>query len=70
MRKTSRKLYRLGDSKVIAGVCGGLGEYFNVDPVLFRVLFVLLALADGAGVVGYGILWFIVPKSHIVENNN
>ncbi len=70
MGKTSKKLHRSGNSKIVAGVCGGLGEHFDVDPVLFRVLFILLALADGAGVLAYGILWFIVPKSRIVENNN
>ena len=70
MSKTKKKLRREGEGKVLAGVCNGLGEHFNVDPVLFRVLFILLALADGVGILAYGILWFVVPKQNIVENNN
>jgi phage shock protein PspC (stress-responsive transcriptional regulator) len=47
---------------MIAGVCGGLGEYFNVDPVIARVIFVLLALINGIGLLAYLILWLIVPQ--------
>jgi phage shock protein C len=48
---------------MIAGICGGLGEYFNVDPVIVRVIFILLAFADAIGILAYLILWIIVPKS-------
>lgn len=47
---------------MLAGVCGGLGEYFNVDPTLVRLAFVLLALPGGLpGVIPYAIMWIIVP---------
>ncbi len=46
---------------MIAGVCGGLGEYFGVDPVLFRVLFVVLTLVGGTALVAYIILWVVIP---------
>lgn len=62
MSKTSKRLHRTGDKKVVAGVCGGLGEHFDMDPVLFRVLFILFALADGIGILAYAILWLVVPK--------
>lgn len=49
---------------MLGGVCGGLGEYFDLDPVLFRILFALLALGGvGSGVVAYFLLWLIVPEA-------
>ena len=45
-----------------AGVCGGLAEYFNLDPTLIRVLFIVLAVLGGSGVILYIALWIIVPK--------
>lgn len=59
-----KQLYRSTTNKKIAGVCGGLGEYFNVDPTLIRVAFVLLALPGGLpGVIPYVILWIVVPEA-------
>jgi len=58
-----KKLYRSPKEKVIAGVCGGLAEYFSTDPVLVRVIAVLLAFAThGAAVIGYIIAWVIIPS--------
>lgn len=56
------KLYRSKSNRIIAGVCGGLGEYFKVDPTLIRLLWVLLSLSGGAGVVAYIIAWVIIPE--------
>lgn len=57
-----KRLYRSRDSKILGGVCGGLGEYFNIDPVIFRVIFVLLMLPGGLpGIIPYAVLWLIVP---------
>ena len=56
-----RKLYRSRNDSRIAGVCGGLGEYLEIDPTLVRLIFVLLALTGGHGVLLYIILWLIVP---------
>jgi phage shock protein C len=58
----TRKLYRSKTNRQLAGVCGGLAEYFNVDATLIRVLFVLLAVLGGSGVVLYVAMWIIVPK--------
>jgi len=58
----SKKLYRSHDNRVIGGVCTGLGDYFGVDPVLIRLVFVALALVNGMGVLAYLILWLIVPE--------
>lgn len=58
-----KRLYRSPTDKVVAGVCGGLGEYFNIDPVFVRVIAVLLALfTHGFGFVAYIISWIIIPK--------
>jgi len=45
----------------IAGVCGGLGEYFELDPVLFRAAFLVLILAGGLGILLYLALWLVIP---------
>lgn len=61
--ETTKRLYRSRTNRKIEGVCGGLGEYFNVDPTLVRVLFVLMALAGGPGVILYIILWMVIPEA-------
>jgi phage shock protein C len=58
----ARKLYRSTTNRKLAGVCGGLAQYFNVDATLIRVLFVLLAVLGGSGLVLYLAMWIIVPK--------
>jgi phage shock protein C len=57
-----RKLYRSRTNRQLAGVCGGLAEHFNVDATLLRVLFVVLAVLGGSGVVIYVAMWIIVPQ--------
>jgi phage shock protein C len=56
-----RKLYRSRSQRMLAGVCGGLAEYFNVDATLIRVLFLVLAVFGGTGLVIYVVMWLIVP---------
>jgi phage shock protein C len=58
----SRQLTRSETNKRIAGVCGGIGEYFGIDPVLVRVGFVVAGLM-GWGVLLYVVLWIVLPKS-------
>ena len=58
-----RKLYRSQSQRMIAGVCGGLAEYFNVDATLIRVLFLILAVFGGSGLVIYVVMWIIVPDA-------
>lgn len=57
-----RRLYRSRDDAILGGVCGGIGQYLGVDPTLVRVVFAVLALASGVGVLLYLLLWFIVPR--------
>jgi len=60
----TKRLYRSKENRVIAGVCGGLGEFFNVDPTIFRIIAVLLLLPGGApGLIPYLILWVLVPNN-------
>ena len=57
-----RRLYRSRDDEVIAGVCGGLGKYFDLDSTLFRIGFVLLVFAGGAGILAYVLAWIFIPE--------
>lgn len=57
-----KRLYRSRKDKKIAGVCGGLGEYFNVDPVFFRIAFLIATLIWGGGLIIYLIMWLWIPK--------
>jgi phage shock protein PspC (stress-responsive transcriptional regulator) len=62
--KRKRRLYRDPDHRVIGGVCGGLGAYFNMDPVILRIIFVaLLFITGGTAFLAYIILWIAVPKA-------
>jgi phage shock protein PspC (stress-responsive transcriptional regulator) len=58
-----RRLYRDPDSQVIGGVCGGVGEYFGVDPVIIRIIFVVFFLLWGAGFLVYILLWIVLPEA-------
>jgi phage shock protein C len=57
-----RKLYRSRSNRQVAGVCGGLAQYFNLDATLIRILFVVLAVLGGSGLLLYVLLWIIVPN--------
>ncbi len=56
-----KRLYRSRTDKKIAGVAGGLAEYFNVDATLVRVILVLLAIFGGGSLLAYLLMWIIVP---------
>ena len=58
-----RPLTRSVSNKIIAGVCGGLGDYFQMDPVLVRITFLILTVCIGWGILFYIILWISVPKA-------
>jgi len=58
----TRKLYRSRTNRKLAGVCGGLAEFFNLDPTLIRVLFVVLAVLGGSGILIYLAMWILVPN--------
>ena len=57
MNRRSRPLYRDPSDKMIGGVCSGLGHYFDIDTVLVRIGFVVVALIGGGGVLAYALLW-------------
>jgi phage shock protein PspC (stress-responsive transcriptional regulator) len=57
-----KKLYRLTEDRKLAGICAGLGEYFDLDPVFFRLFFLASLLFGGLGALGYLLLWIMVPE--------
>ena len=61
-----RRLYRSQHDRIIAGVCGGLGIYFGVNPLLFRILFILLSAAGGLALPLYLLLWIAIPDAREV----
>lgn len=63
---SNQRLFRSQTNKVFAGVCGGLAEYFDVDPVVIRILFVLMVLFGGTGIVLYIAAIIIVPKKPFI----
>lgn len=62
-----RRLFRSENDKIIGGVCGGLANYFGIDAVVMRILFIILAFSFGLGILPYIILWIVVPSSSIQE---
>ena len=58
------RLYRSSTQRMLSGVCGGLGEYFNIDPTLVRIVYILVTIATGVllGIGLYFVLWLIVPS--------
>lgn len=64
METQPKKLYRSTQDKVLFGVCGGLGEYFDVDPIIVRALFVVFALMGGGSIILYIILVLIIPSAN------
>lgn len=61
-----KKLYLSSRGKILAGVCTGLGEYFDIDPVLIRALFIVALFSGGIGAMLYIVLWLIMPKEETV----
>lgn len=57
-----KRLYRSKKDRILGGVCGGIAEYFNLDPVLVRLLWVFFACVAGTGVLAYIIAWIIIPE--------
>jgi phage shock protein PspC (stress-responsive transcriptional regulator) len=59
-----KRLYRSGKERILGGVCGGIGEYLEVDPVVIRLIWVILTLASlGTGILAYIIAWIIIPRN-------
>lgn len=58
----AKRMYLSNQNKVLAGVAGGLGEYFDVDPVLIRIAFVVLIFLNGFGLLAYVVAWIAMPR--------
>lgn len=58
-----KKIYRSQYDRVIAGVCGGIADYFNIDLILVRVIFVLAIFFGGSGVIAYLAAWIVIPEN-------
>jgi phage shock protein C len=63
MTTQQRKLFRSNVNHVIAGICGGLGEYMNVDPTIIRLVWILLTFLGGSGLLLYIIMYFVIPRA-------
>ncbi|MBC8346535.1 MAG: PspC domain-containing protein, partial [Candidatus Marinimicrobia bacterium] len=63
LKETAKRIYRHPDDKILGGVCGGLGALVGIDPVIFRILFILTAFMGGFGGLIYLVMWIIVPKA-------
>ncbi len=57
-----RKLYKLNEGKVIDGVCAGIGEYFDIDPVLVRLVWILFTFMGFSGLIAYVVCALIIPR--------
>ena len=63
-----KRLYRSRQEKVLAGICGGFGEYFEVDPTIMRLALILLVFASGGAVIlAYLLGWIIIPREPLPE---
>lgn len=71
--KTPAKLFRSENDRVVAGVCAGLGEFFQIDATIIRLIFIIVTLFGGGGILLYLILWLIIPSqgsnSEITKEN-
>ncbi len=64
-----KRVYRSDTEKMLGGVCGGLGEYFNIDPTLLRIAFAAATLVHGFGLVVYIVSWIVIPSERKVANS-
>lgn len=62
-----KKLYKIEEGKRIAGVCGGIAEYFDIDPTLVRLAWILFIACGGSGIIAYIIAAIIMPTKSEVE---
>lgn len=63
-----KRLTRDTKNQKIAGVCAGLAKYFNVDPTLVRVLWIISVCALGTGILAYAVCWFVMPEEEATQD--
>lgn len=67
---TTKRLYRSDTNRMIAGVCGGLGDYTGIDATVWRLIFAVLLLPGGVpGLLPYIIMWIVIPRQSDVKSN-
>ena len=62
-RQKQKRIYRDPENRILGGICGGMGLYVNVDPIIFRIIFVVAFLGFGVGLLIYILLWIIIPEA-------
>lgn len=64
-----KRLMRSKTNRMVAGICGGIGEYFNIDPNLIRVLWIVITVLSGflPGILAYILVWVIIPEGEKEE---
>lgn len=65
----AKRLYKSRKNKMIDGVCGGIAEYFNMDPTIIRIIAVIIACFKGAGLIAYIIACFVIPAGESPEDD-
>jgi phage shock protein PspC (stress-responsive transcriptional regulator) len=70
VKKMNKKIYLSDGNKKIAGVCGGLGEYFGIDPTIIRIIWFLLFFLEGIGLLAYFIGWIVIPRRRSCKYDN
>ncbi len=67
-KEKAKRIYKIEDGKKLDGVCGGVAEYFGIDPTIVRVVWAAVSLCYGAGIILYIICMFVFPKkSEVVK---
>ena len=61
----AKKLYRIKEGRMVAGVCNGIGEYLDVDPTIIRLLWLVLIFAFGGGIIAYLVAWIVIPMNTV-----
>jgi len=61
VKRKVKRLFRPKKDRVIAGICGGLGKYWGIDPVILRLIWAILILVWGVGLLAYLLAWLIIP---------
>lgn len=63
----AKKLYRADEGKMLAGVCAGIAEYFDIDPTIVRLAWILFSLCVGSGIIAYIICIFVIPPKYTIQ---
>lgn len=64
-----KRLYRSTENRILGGVASGIGDYFNIDVTLVRLLFILTIFFGGSGLLAYLIAWVIIPEQTVVDSS-